>query len=81
MSQPNLESVSAPSVLKKKPQMNIYTVLLLIALVSLLTGCVLLYLELNTYGGFGAIKGRVSMLGPSDIGSGGLRDTLTQFTV
>jgi len=43
--------------------MNIYTVLLLIALVSLLTGCVLLYLELNAYGGFSAIKGRVSMLG------------------
>jgi hypothetical protein len=65
MSQPNLESVSAPSVLKKKPQLNIYTVLLIIALVSLLIGCTLLWLELDAYGGFGAIKGRISMLGGS----------------
>jgi len=65
MSQPNLESVSAPSVLKKKPQLNIYTVLLIIALVSLLVACTLLWLELDAYGGFGAIKGRISMLGDS----------------
>ena len=38
MSQPNLESVNMPSVLKKKPVMNIYTMLLIIALVSLLLG-------------------------------------------
>jgi len=68
MSQPSLESVSAPSVLKKKPQMNIYTVLLLIALVSLLVACVFLYLELHAYGGFGAIKGKVSMLGETLFG-------------
>jgi len=79
MSQPSFESVSTPSVLKKKPQMNIYTVLLLIALVSLLTACVLLFLELNAYGGFGAIKGRVSMLGPT--GSGGLGSALAQFAI
>lgn len=62
MSQPDLESVSVPSVIKKKPQMTIYTVLLLIALVSLLMACLFLYLEIREYGGFGAVKGRVAVL-------------------
>lgn len=61
MSQPNLESVSTPSVLNKKPQLNIYTVLLVIALISLLMACVFLYLEIREFGGFGAVKGRVAM--------------------
>lgn len=60
MSQPNLESASMPSVIKKKPQMNIYTVLLLIALVSLLMACLFLYLEINEYGGLFEVKGRMS---------------------
>ncbi len=60
MSQPNLESASAPSVLKKKPQMNIYTVLLIIALVALLMSNLMLYLELKEYGGFFNIKGKIS---------------------
>ena len=32
-------------------------VALIISLVALLLGCVLLYLEINAYGGFGAVKG------------------------
>ena len=60
MSQPSLESARAPSVLTKKPQLNIYTVLLIIALVALLTACLFLYLEIREYGGFGAVKGRVA---------------------
>jgi len=47
-------------VLSKKPQLNIYTVLLIIALVALLTACLFLYLEIREYGGFGAVKGRVA---------------------
>ncbi len=62
MSQPNLESASAPSVITKKPLLNIYTVLLIIALVSLLMGCLFLYLEIREYGGIGAIKGPLAML-------------------
>lgn len=60
MSQPNLESVSTPSILSKKPQLNVYTVMLIVSLVSLLLACLFLYLELREYGGWGAVKGRVS---------------------
>jgi len=48
-----------PTVLKKKSALNIYTVLLIIALVSLVLGSVFLWLEIGEYGGFGAVKGRV----------------------
>ena len=62
MSQPNLESVSAPTVLKKQPQMTVYTVMLIIALISLILACVFLYLEIREYGGFGTVKGRIAMI-------------------
>lgn len=62
MSQPDLESVSAPSVLAKKPQMNVYTVMLIVALLSLMLACLFLYLEIREYGGFGAIKGRIGAI-------------------
>jgi len=39
--------------------MNIYTVLLIIALVSLVLACIFLWLEIGEYGGFGAVKGPV----------------------
>lgn len=69
MSQPNLESVSTPSVLSKKPQLNVYTVMLIVSLVSLLMACLFLYLELREYGGWGAVKGRAAVTAPisSDI--------------
>jgi hypothetical protein len=38
--------------------------LLLLALLALLLGCLFLYLEINQYGGFGAVKGKVSSLIP-----------------
>jgi hypothetical protein len=57
MSQPSLESVSAPTVLAKKSAWNIYTVLLLISLFALMMSTLFLFLELREYGGFGAIKG------------------------
>jgi len=62
MSQPSLESASTPTILSKKPQLNIYTVLLIISLIALLMACLFLYLELNEYGGFGAVKGRISAI-------------------
>ena len=62
MSQPDLESVSTPpSVLAKKPQMTVYTVMLIVALLSLMLACLFLYLEIREYGGFGAVKGRITM--------------------
>jgi hypothetical protein len=36
--------------------------LLLLALLALLLGCLFLYLEINQYGGIGAVKGKVSSL-------------------
>jgi hypothetical protein len=56
MSQPSFESAS-PTVLTKKSAWNIYTVMLLLALVSLLLAMLFLYLEIREYGGFGAFSG------------------------
>lgn len=60
MSQPDLESVSVPSVLAKKPQMNVYTVMLIVALLSLILACLFLWLEIREYGGWGSYKGRIT---------------------
>jgi len=62
MSQPNFEQASVPSVLTKKSAWNIYTMLLLIAFISLLVCNILLYLEIKEYGGFGAVKGSASAM-------------------
>jgi len=62
MSQPSLESASVPSIINKKPVLNVYTVMLIVALVSLLMACLFLYLEISEYGGFGAYKGPLAML-------------------
>jgi hypothetical protein len=63
MSQPSFESGSpAPTVLTKKSAWNVYTALLLLALVALLLAALFLYLEIREYGGFGAVKGPVTHL-------------------
>jgi hypothetical protein len=49
MSQPNLGSVNVPTVLTKKPQMNVYTVILLLSLLALLTACIFFALEWKAY--------------------------------
>jgi hypothetical protein len=59
MSQPNLESASIPTVLAKKPQLNVYTVMLIVALLSLIFACVFLWLEIKEYGGWGSAKGPI----------------------
>jgi hypothetical protein len=59
MSQPNLESASLPTVLAKKPQLNVYTVMLIVALLSLIFACVFLWLEISEYGGWGSYKGQI----------------------
>lgn len=69
MSQPSFESASTPTVLKKKSPLTIYTVLLIIALVSLLLGCIFLWLEISEYGGFGAVKGKVGSAIPPAVWS------------
>ena len=59
MSQPDLESVSPPSARAKKPQLNVYTVMLIVALLSLMLACLFLWLEIREYGGWGSYKGRL----------------------
>jgi hypothetical protein len=54
MSQPDFSmSVAGPA---RKPKTSIYTLLLIIALVALLTGCVFLFLEIKRFGGFGTVR-------------------------
>jgi hypothetical protein len=52
----------------RKPKTSIYTLLLLIALVALLTGCLFLWLEIKRFGGFGTIRGTVqAVTAPADM--------------
>lgn len=60
MSQPSFEASPAPTVLTKRSAWNVYTVMLLIALVCLLAAALFLYLEIREYGGFGNVKGPVT---------------------
>jgi hypothetical protein len=53
-----------PSVITKKPVWNIYSVLMIIALISLLMACLFLLLEIQRYG-FGSHKGALSAVAPS----------------
>ncbi len=63
MSQPSFESASpAPTVLTKRSAWNVYTAMLLIALVCLLLAALFLFLEIREYGGFGNVKGPVTQL-------------------
>lgn len=48
MSQQDLSTSRAP----QKPAYDVYTVMLFIAFLALLGGCILLYLELKSYGTF-----------------------------
>ena len=74
MSQPDLESVSVPSVITKRPQWNVYTVMLLVALVCLLMGCLFLFLEISAYGGWGSWRGApLSAVNPIRV------DTVAQY--
>ena len=58
MSQPSFESASpAPTVLTRRSAWNVYTVMLLVALIALLLAALFLYLEIREYGGFGNVKG------------------------
>jgi hypothetical protein len=65
MSQPDLESVSMPSVINKRPRYDVYFVMLLVALISLMMGCLFLLLEIYAYGGFGAYSGALSAVTPT----------------
>ena len=55
--------ITAPPTLRvaaPKPKMTIYYALLIIALCAMLTACLFMFLEIKRFGGFGAVKGKVS---------------------
>jgi hypothetical protein len=54
--------ITAPTlrVATPKPKMTIYYALLIIALCAMLTACLFMFLEIKRFGGFGAVKGKVS---------------------
>ena len=62
MSQPSFEASPAPTVLTKRSAWNVYTAMLLVALICLLLAALFLYLEIREYGGFGNVKGPLSQL-------------------
>ena len=50
MSQPDLSSANPPrGVIVNKPKTSVYTVMLIISLVAMLTACLFLYLEYAEY--------------------------------
>jgi hypothetical protein len=44
-----------------KPKMTIYFALLIIALVATLIACLVMFLEIKRFGGFGAVKGTAAV--------------------
>ena len=44
----------APGEAIEKPGMNVYTMMLILSLIAITTACILLYMELGSYGGIGA---------------------------
>ena len=62
MSQPEFDPVGPSGIAARKQKANIYTVLLVVALVALLMGCLFLFLEINEYGGFGSASGPVAAI-------------------
>ncbi len=49
---PRNSSKKSSGVVVEKPGINVYTVMLMIALAALSLGCLLLYFELSSYGDF-----------------------------
>lgn len=49
-------------VMAPKPRMTVYYALLIVALLAMITACIFLYMVIKTFGGFGAVQGRVAFL-------------------
>lgn len=67
MSQPGLSTPGPVLSQGRKPKTSIYIVLLIVALVALLIGCVLLLMEIKRHGGFGAVRGSISAASPLSV--------------
>lgn len=67
MSQPDFISQPTLRVTAPKPKMTVYYALLMMALVALLTACLLMYLEIRRFGGFGTVPQRISVIERADV--------------
>jgi hypothetical protein len=81
MSQPDFISTPTLRVAAPKPKMTVYYALLILALVCMLTACLIMYLEIRRFGGFGTVPQRISVIERSDFivhhgGHGGHRGKL-----
>ncbi|MCI0332683.1 MAG: hypothetical protein L0228_05625 [Planctomycetes bacterium] len=62
MAHPDFTSPPTLRVATPKPKMTVYYALLIIALVCMLTACLILWLEIGRFGGFGTVPQRISAL-------------------
>ena len=60
MEQPDFTAAPALHATPPKPRMTVYYSLLIIALCCMLVACLLMYLEIRRFGGFGAVPQRIS---------------------
>jgi hypothetical protein len=69
MAQPEFMMSPSVAVAGRKPKTSIYTVLLIIALLALLIGCLTMWLEIKQLEGtFGGVRGKLSAIAvPSDV--------------
>jgi hypothetical protein len=52
VSPPDSSNLGLIGIVREKPRTNIYTVMLILSLLAISTACVLLWLELTSYGPF-----------------------------
>lgn len=57
MAQAELLAPPAMRYAAAKPKMTIYFALLIISLVAMLIACLIMFLEIKRFGGFGAVQG------------------------
>jgi len=67
MAQPDFTAQPILRVTAPKPKMTIYYALLILALVAMLTACLILYLEIRRFGGFGTVPRQISVIERSDV--------------
>ena len=64
MAQPDFIAPLPMRPVAPKPKMTIYYALLIIALVAMLIACLLMWLEIRRFGGFGTVSGTASATEP-----------------
>ncbi|HEX5471944.1 MAG TPA: hypothetical protein VFW73_08655 [Lacipirellulaceae bacterium] len=57
-----VDFTAPPTTRGPSARMTVYHALLIIALCAMLTACLFLYLEIKQFGGYGAVKGRITSL-------------------